>query len=102
MSAFRPSRDVRLRGLGRISTVGNGRTAAIAGNERLQHRPRKEIATPRGRAKLRERVGVEHKLAHLVRRQGPRARYRGVRKNLFDLRRAAAIQNLETIQRKAA
>jgi hypothetical protein len=34
--------------------------------------------------------------------QGRRARYRGVRKNLFDLRRACAIQNLETIQRKAA
>ena len=36
---------------------------------------------------LRERVGVEHRLAHLVRRQGRRARYRGVRRNLFDLRR---------------
>ena len=56
----------------------------------------------RGRARLRERVGVEHKLAHLVRRQGRRARYRGVRKNLFDLRRASAIQNLEAIQRKVA
>jgi hypothetical protein len=31
---------------------------------------------------------------------GRRARYRGVRKNLFDLRRASAIQNLEGIQRK--
>jgi hypothetical protein len=35
-------------------------------------------------------------------RKGPKARYRGTRKNLFDLRRAAIIQNLETIQRKAA
>ncbi len=84
------------------ATLGNGRTVAIAENERLQHRLRKQIATPRGRAKLRERVPVEHKLAHLVRRQGRRARYRGVRKNLFDVRRAAAIQNLETIQRKVA
>ncbi len=84
------------------TTLGNGRTVAIAENERLQHRLRKQIATPRGRAKLRERVAVEHKLAHLVRRQGRRARYRGVRKNLFDVRRAAALQNLETIQRKAA
>jgi Transposase DDE domain len=71
-------------------------------DERLQHRLRKHLATPRGRARLRERVGVEHKLAHLVRRQGRRARYRGVRKNLFDLRRASAIQNLEAIQRKVA
>ncbi len=39
---------------------------------------------------------------HLVRRQGRCARYRGVRKNLFDLRRASAIQNVEAIQRKVA
>jgi len=84
------------------ATPGHGRTIAIAENERLQHRLRKYMATPRGRARLRERVTVEHKLSHLVRRQGRRARYRGVRKNLFDVRRAAAIQNLETIQRKAA
>ncbi len=31
-----------------------------------------------------------------------RARYCGTRKNLYDLRRAAAIQNLETAQRKQA
>jgi hypothetical protein len=51
-----------------------------------------------GVQQLRERVVVEHKLAHLAQRQGHRARYRGTRKNLFDLRRAAAIQNLEVIQ----
>jgi len=39
-------------------------------------------------------------LAHISQRQGRRARYLGLRKNLFDLRRAAAIQNLETIQRE--
>jgi len=39
---------------------------------------------------LRERVGVEHRLAHLVRRQGRRARYRGVRRNLFALRRGVS------------
>jgi hypothetical protein len=81
---------------------GSGRTVNIAASERLQQRLRKHVATPHGRARLRERVGVEHKLAHLVRRQGRRARYCGVRKNLFDLRRASAIQNLEAIQRKVA
>jgi hypothetical protein len=35
------------------ATLGNGRTISIAENERLQHRLRKQIATPRGRAKLR-------------------------------------------------
>jgi len=84
------------------ASAGTGRTIAIAENERLQHRLRKLQKTPTGRARLRERVAVEHKLAHIGRRQGRRARYRGVRKNLFDLRRACAIQNFETIQRKAA
>jgi hypothetical protein len=65
----------------------------------LQHRLRKLVKTPSGRERLRKRVGVEHRLAHLAQRQGPRARYRGVRKNTFDLRRAAAIQNIESWQR---
>lgn len=84
------------------ASEGSGRTVNIAADERLQQRLRKQAATPRGRARLRQRVGVEHKLAHLVRRQGRRARYRGARKNLFDLRRASAVQNLEAIQRKVA
>jgi hypothetical protein len=78
---------------------GRGRSVHIAQDERLQHRLRKKLASSRGRAELRARVTVEHKLAHICHRQGRRARYRGVRKNLFDVRRAAAIQNLETIQR---
>jgi hypothetical protein len=45
----------------------------------LQQRLRKQIATKKGRARLRQRVGIEHNLAHLVRRQGRRARYLGVR-----------------------
>jgi len=79
---------------------GNGRTVSIADDERLQHRLRKLVSTPSGREQLRERVAVEHRLAHLGRRQGPRARYKGTRKNLFDIRRAAAVQNLETIDRR--
>ena len=84
------------------ASAGAGRTVAIAENERLQHRLRKLQKTRSGRSKLRERVAVEHRLAHIGRRQGRRARYRGVRRNLFDLRRACTIQNFETIQRKAA
>jgi hypothetical protein len=79
---------------------GTGRSVTIADNERLQHRLRKLVATRRGRARLRERIPVEHSLAHIGRRQGRRARYRGTRKNLFDLRRTAAVQNLETIDRR--
>jgi hypothetical protein len=84
------------------SSLGHGRTVAIANNERLQQRLRKLAHTKPGRAQLRERVPVEHSLAHVGRRQGRRARYRGLRKNLFDLRRASAITNLETIQRRKA
>lgn len=79
---------------------GNGRTVSIADDERLQHKLRKLMSTSSGRERLRERVAVEHRLAHLGRRQGPRARYKGTRKNLFDIRRAAAVQNLETIDRR--
>lgn len=80
--------------------LGTGRTVSISENEQLQQRLRKQIATPIGRARLRERTAIEHRLAHIARRQGPRARYLGVRKNTFDLRRAAAIQNIEAWQRR--
>lgn len=75
-----------------------GRTVSIASDEALQHQRRQAVKTPEGRAELRQRVGVEHRLAHITYRQGPRARYLGVRKNLYDTRRAGTIQNLETIQ----
>ena len=83
-------------------SASGGRTVKIADDERRQQRLRKIIATPSGRQRLRKRVGIEHRLAHIAARKGPKARYIGTRANLFDLRRAATIQNLETIQRKAA
>jgi hypothetical protein len=81
------------------SASGKGRTVSIATDERLQKKLRVLQATTPGRSQLRQRVGVEHRLAHVASRQGRRARYIGVRKNVFDLRRVAAIQNLETIHR---
>jgi len=77
--------------------VGHGRSVAIAENERLQARLRKDLQTSAGREALRERTGIEHTLAHISQRQGNHARYVGIRKNTFDLRRASAIQNLETV-----
>jgi Transposase DDE domain len=85
----------RLRSQCTMATNG-GRTVSLADDERLQQRLRKLVATPRGRRLLRQRVVIEHRLAHIARRQGRRARYRGTRPNLFDLRRACAVQNLET------
>jgi hypothetical protein len=80
--------------------LGRGRSVHIADDERLQKRLRTMAQRRSGRQRFRERVPVEHRLAHIGQRQGPRARYHGTRKNLYDLRRAAAIQNLETAQRK--
>jgi hypothetical protein len=82
------------------AALGHGRTVSIAEDEPFQHRLRQRAATRAGRAQLRQRVAVEHRLAHLGARQGRRARYKGVRKNLFDVRRTAAVLNLQTFQRK--
>lgn len=79
--------------------TGRGRTVSIAANERMHNELRQRLKTSAGRARLRERVRIEHAQAHLVQRQGPTARYIGQRKNLFDVRRCAAVQNLETIHR---
>jgi hypothetical protein len=81
------------------TTRSRGRQVTIGADELLQQRLRKVAASSVGRQRLRERVGIEHSLAHLSRRQGPRARYLGTRNNLYDVRRAAIVQNLETVQR---
>ena len=81
-----------------VSAKGRGRTISIGADEPLQQKLRAEIATPEGRAHLRKRVMIEHRLAHHARKQGPRARYIGVRKNVFDARRHAATINLERLQ----
>ena len=77
----------------------HGRSVSIHPDERLLCELRQRQLTPLGRAKLRERVAVEHGLAHIGHWQGRRARYRGMRKNLFDLRRCAVVHNLHVIAR---
>lgn len=84
------------------ATCGKGRSLHIAPDEALQQRLREIASTETGRDTIRRRVPVEHSLAHIAQRQGKRARYVGARKNLYDLRRACAIQNFETAQRAAA
>ncbi len=84
---------------------GRGRSVNIHNDEAFHIELRARQRTSEGREQLRERVAVEHALAHVCRRQGPRARYRGQRKNLFDLRRTAAVENLhlaDRLQREAA
>jgi len=78
---------------------GSGRSVSIARDEAQQQAWRAAAKTKEGRDRLRERVPVEHVLAHVMARQGRRARYRGLRKVLYELRRACSIVNLQTAQR---
>jgi len=86
----------------RCTTSSHGRSVAIHPDEALLAELRQRQHTHEGRAKLRERVAVEHTLAHVGHWQGRRARYRGTRKNLFDLRRVAVVHNLHVIARQPA
>ena len=105
---FEPGRSVRLpKGTcaacplqARCTTSSNGRSVSIHPDEALLAELRQRQQVPEGRAKLRERVAVEHALAHIGHWQGRRARYRGTRKNLLDLRRAAVVHNLHVIARQ--
>ena len=81
----------------RCTASPSGRSVAIHPDEALLAELRQRQQTPAGRAKLRERVKIEHALAHVGHWQGRRARYRGARKNLFDLRRVAVVHNLHVI-----
>src|SRR6266581_3470513 len=86
----------------RCTTSRNGRSVSIHPDEALLCELRQRQLTKVGRAKLRERVAVEHALAHIGHWQGRRARYRGLRKNLFDLRRCAVVHNLHVLARVMA
>jgi hypothetical protein len=79
------------------TTSAHGRSVHVHPDEPLLAELRTRQQTPAGRAKLRERVAVEHTLAHVTYWQGRRARYRGQRKNLFDLRRCAVVDNLHIL-----
>ena len=83
----------------RCPTSTSGRSISIHPAEALLQELRDRQQTPQGRAKLRERVAVEHALAHVGRWQGRRARYWGVRKNVFELRRCAVVHNLHVLAR---
>jgi Transposase DDE domain/Transposase domain (DUF772) len=86
----------------RCTRSAQGRSVAIHPDAPLLQELRERQHTPAGRAQLRERVAVEHALAQSGRWQGRRARYRGLRKKLFAVRRAAVIHNLQVIARTAA
>jgi hypothetical protein len=86
----------------RCTSSPRGRSVSIHPDEARLGELRQRQLTQAGRTKLRERVAVEHTLAHLGYWQGRRARYRGDRKNLFDLRRCAVVHNLHVLARLEA
>lgn len=86
----------------RCTTRNGGRILAISEDEVSQQRFLRLVQSRSGRKALRARIPVEHRLAHLKQKQGDRARYRRERANLFDLRRTAAVLNLEVIHRANA
>ena len=79
------------------TTSARGRSVSIHPSESLLQELRQRQLTSVGRAQLRQRVSVEPSLAHISRWQGNQARYLGIRKNLFDLRRTAVVHNLHVI-----
>lgn len=105
---FRPGRTVRFpKGTcaacplwERCTASSSGRSVSIHPDGELLAELRQHQKTPEGRAQLRERVQVEHALAHVGHWQARRARYNGTRKNLLDLRRVAVVHNLHVIARQ--
>ena len=77
----------------------SGRSLAIHPQEAFLQTLRAQQLTPEGRAQLRHRTTVEHSLARIDQIQGPKARYKGTRKNTLDLRRVAVVANLQRIAR---
>lgn len=80
-------------------TTTRRRTLQVHPQEAMLIDLRQTLATREGREAYRGRVAVEHRLARVDAIQGPKARYRGSRKNEMDLNRTAAVANLQEIAR---
>lgn len=76
-----------------------GRSIAVHPQEALLQTLRTAQQDPAGRARLRMRTTIEHSLARVQQIQGHKARYKGLRKNTLDVRRVAAVTNLQGVAR---
>ena len=85
----------------KCTTSKRGRTIVLHEAEDFLQRLQAAKRTPEGRERLRDRVSVEHGLAHVLVYAPHKARYVGARKNTFALRRAGAIVNLQAAHRLA-
>lgn len=81
------------------TTSRGGRSIAVHPQEALFQTLRAAQQDPAGRARLRTRTTIEHSLARVSHIQGPKARYKGLRKNTLDLRRVAAVANIQRVAR---
>jgi hypothetical protein len=79
---------------GECTTSAEGRTVRMHPQEELLQAARAQQATPEGRAALRERVVVEHRLARMGQLGAGQARYLGRRKTRFQIVLLATIANL--------
>ena len=81
------------------TTATSGRSITIHPQEAFLQSLRAAQQQPDGRARLRQRTTIEHSLARVQHVQGPKARYKGIRKNTLDVRRAAVVTNLQRLAR---
>jgi len=78
----------------KCTNAPRGRTISVHPQESLLAEARAYQQTPEGRARLRERTTVEHRLARLSQLGIGQARYKGLAKTRFQLIMAATIANL--------
>ena len=86
----------------KCSDSKTGRVIQIHDQEDMLQSLKYYVESPDGRQEARERVKVEHALASICNRKGPRARYIGLRLNEYDLNRTAMVTNLHIAMTLAA
>jgi hypothetical protein len=79
------------------TTSKTGRSVSVHPQEAMLQSARAYQRTPEGRARLRERVVVEHRLARLAQLGIGQARYVGRRKTRFQLAMACALANFRWV-----
>ena len=79
------------------TTAAHGRTLQVHAQEALVTAAREFQQSPDGKAKLRERVAVEHGLARMAQRGVGQARYCGRQKTRFQMVVTAAVVNLRKV-----
>lgn len=76
-----------------------GRVVGTHAHETFFREMHDDLGTPDGRQRRRARIPVEHALARIGAIQSRRARFRGLKKNQFDLVRTAVVTNLYVLDR---